>query len=518
MLAPHLTSRDVLTGVFGYEDFRPGQEKIITAVLAGRDCIGVMPTGAGKSLTFQIPARILPGTVLVVSPLISLMKDQVDALVRSGFRATVVNSSLDAATRADRVRRMRAGEYELVYAAPEGLEGGLRRMLAGMRVSLVVVDEAHCISEWGHDFRPAYRRLRDLKHELGGVPILALTATATRRVVGDIIRQLGMMKPDGFKGSFFRPNLVLSAHKKGDGRGSRKDILAFVRRRGGESGIIYTLSRKNVDSLATYLRAAGVRAVPYHAGLDDAVRARHQDAFARDEADVVVATIAFGMGIDKSNVRYVIHREMPRSIESYYQEIGRAGRDGLRSDCILLYSWADVMSHARLQESIEDGDVRDVARDKTRAMYALADATGCRHQRLVAYFDETMEPCASACDRCSGSAFLDLLHGPVAVAGAPAPAVAPHGRVPDTGARSGGPAAPAPDSIEGALFQRLRALRRTLANAENVPAYIVFSDAVLARMAAARPTDEAGLLAVSGVGPAKLARYGAAFLGVLREG
>src|SRR5437764_972056 len=340
-----------------------------------------MPTGAGKSLTFQIPARLLPGTVLVVSPLISLMKDQVDGLARNGFRATVINSTLDWETRRDRLRRLAAGEYELVYVAPEGREGGLRSFLGGVRVSLVVVDEAHCSSEWGHDFRPAYRRLRGLKHELGGVPSLALTATATRRVAGDIIRQLGMVKPDGFKGSFFRPNLVLTAHKKGDGGGSRKDLLAYVRRRAGESGIIYVLTRKNVESLAEFLHAAGVRAVPYHAGLEDAVRARHQDAFARDEVDVVVATIAFGMGIDKSNVRYVIHREMPRSIEGYYQEIGRA-----------------------------------------------------------------------------------------------------------------------------------------LADAEGGPAYIVFSDAVLTRMAAACPTDEAGFLAVPGVGPAKLARYGEAFLRVLRAG
>ena len=494
-LRPRLDARDVLTGVFGFDDYRPGQEKIISTVLGGRDCIGVMPTGAGKSLTFQIPSRLLPGTVLVVSPLISLMKDQVDALVRNGFRATVINSTLEFEERRDRMRRLRAGEYELVYVAPEGLEGSLRSFLGNVRVSLVVVDEAHCISEWGHDFRPAYRRLRGLKTELGGVPILALTATATRRVVGDIIRQLGMVKPDGFKGSFFRPNLILTAHRKGDGRGSRKDILAYVRRRRGESGIIYALSRKNVESLADFLRTAGVRAAPYHAGLDDAVRTRHQDAFARDEVDVIVATIAFGMGIDKSNVRYVIHREMPRSIENYYQEIGRAGRDGLPSDCILLHSYADVVSHERLQTGIDDLEVRRSARDKTLAMYELAESKGCRHANLVSYFDERIEACGTSCDRCSGTPFTSLvtpLHAP----------------------KTAGHLQPA----DAELFQRLRALRRELADAENVPAYIVFSDAVLGRMAAAHPRDEAGLLSVAGVGPAKLARYGQAFLRLLRDG
>jgi ATP-dependent DNA helicase RecQ len=463
-------------------------------VLGGRDCIGVMPTGAGKSLTYQIPARILPGTVLVVSPLISLMKDQVDALERVGFRATVLNSTLDGSTRRDRLARLRRGEYELVYVAPEGLEAGLRGALAGVRVSLVAVDEAHCISEWGHDFRPAYRRLCGLKQQLGSPPILALTATATRPVVRDIMRQLGMVKPDGFKGAFFRPNLRLTVHKKGDGRGSRKDLLAFARRRRGETGIVYTLSRRNVESLAGFLRAAGVRAVPYHAGLEDAVRARHQDAFARDEVDVVVATIAFGMGIDKSNVRWVIHRELPRSIESWYQEIGRAGRDGLASDCLLLYSWADVVSHRALQESIEDPAARAAARRSSVAAFELADAAGCRWRNLVRHFDETIESCATSCDVCRGETLVDLVR-------------------PGRSERATAAVAAAPDD---ALFERLRALRRALADAEGVPAYIVFSDAVLARMAAARPTDDAGLLAISGVGPAKLVRYGAAFLRVLR--
>jgi ATP-dependent DNA helicase RecQ len=493
---PRPAPRDVLRDVFGYAEFRPGQETLIATVLEGRDAIGVMPTGAGKSLTYQIPARILPGTVVVVSPLISLMKDQVDGLERAGFRATVLNSTLDWETRRDRLASLRRGEYELVYVAPEGLEGGLRQALAGVRVSLVAVDEAHCISEWGHDFRPAYRRLCGLKAELGGPPVLALTATATRPVVRDIIRQLGMVKPGGFKGSFFRSNLRLTLHKKGDGRGSRKDMLGFIRQRHGQTGIVYTLSRRNVESLAQFLASAGVRAVPYHAGLEDAVRTRHQDAFARDEVDVVVATIAFGMGIDKSNVRWIVHRELPRSIEGWYQEIGRAGRDGLPSDCVLLYSWADVIGHRAMQDAIADPAVRAAARRSSATAFELADAPGCRWRNLVRHFDETIEPCGDACDACRGTTLLDLVRAK--------PALRPGG--------PGGDALP-----DAALFERLRAVRRTLAEAEGVPAYIVFSDAVLARMAAERPTDESGLLAVSGVGPAKLARYGAAFLRVLRR-
>ena len=513
--------QQVLEQVFGFCEFRPGQRRVIDAVLAGRDCIAVMPTGAGKSLTFQIPARILPGPVLVVSPLISLMKDQVDALTRVGFRATVLNSTVEFEERRRRLAALRRGELELVYVAPEGLEGSLRDLIAGCRVSLVVVDEAHCISHWGHDFRPAYRQLAGLKEMMGDVPVLALTATATRRVAGDIIQQLGMRKPDGYKGSFFRPNLIITVGKKGDAgqsrvavdgapravarRDSRRDILGVVRRHAGESGIIYCLSRRSVDSLAAWLGEHGVRALAYHAGLADEERRRNQDAFARDECDVIVATVAFGMGIDKSNVRFVIHRDMPKSVEAWYQEIGRAGRDGLASDCVLLYSWADVMGYENFLDGIEDQLLRAETRAKTVEMFRLADRGGCRHQALVRYFDETIEPCGASCDVCRGSGIDEIV------------------------ARDAGgllePAAPAKsrDRAAGAIvnpetFERLRALRRRLADAEGVPAYVVFSDAVLREMAKHTPRTRAGLLGISGVGPVKLERYGEAFLEVLREG
>jgi ATP-dependent DNA helicase RecQ len=507
--ARYTDPQQVLETVFGYPSFRPGQREIIDAVLAGRDCIGVMPTGAGKSLTFQIPSKMLAGPVLVVSPLISLMKDQVDGLTRLGFRATVLNSSVEFEERRRRLAALRRGEVELLYVAPEGLEGSLRSLIADCPVSLVVVDEAHCISHWGHDFRPSYRRLQGLKGELGDIPVLALTATATRRVVGDILRQLGMRKPAGFKGSFFRSNLHITAHRKGGPEGSprrntRRDILGIVRRHAGESGIVYCLSRRSVESLSDWLREQGVRAVPYHAGLPDAARARHQDAFARDEVDVVVATVAFGMGIDKSNVRYVVHRDMPKSIEAWYQEIGRAGRDGLASDCVLFYSWADVVGYDAFLTEVDDPELREETRKKTIEMFRLVDRGGCRHQKLVAYLDEVIEPCGSSCDVCLGRGIEAL--------------VATSGR--SAGGRSS--ALPlegvAARDYDPELFQRLRALRRRLADAEGVPAYIVFSDAVLRGMAERRPRSREAMLTVPGVGPVKLERYGEAFLDVLREG
>lgn len=510
--------QQVLESIFGFRAFRPGQREVIDAVLAGRDCIAVMPTGAGKSLTFQVPARILPGPVLVISPLISLMKDQVDALTRYGFRATVLNSTVEFEERRRRLAALRAGELELVYVAPEGLEGGLRNLIAGCRVSLVVVDEAHCISHWGHDFRPAYRQLQDLKGLLGDIPVLALTATATRRVAGDIIRQLGMRKPAGFKGSFFRANLVVHAQKKGNGRNTRRDILGVIRRHAGSSGIVYCMSRRATDGLAEWLRDHGVRALPYHAGMSDEDRHRHQDAFARDECDVVVATVAFGMGIDKSNVRYVIHRDLPKSLESWYQEIGRAGRDGLPSDCVLFYSWADVIGYDSFLGSIEDAALREETRRRTVELYRVVEAGGCRHQALVRHFDEAIEPCGGSCDTCRGETVDDLVkhakpgeRGFVYAGGGAKRGGRGGAGLPPAGADDDGP-----EALE--RFERLRALRRRLADAEGVPAYIVFNDAVLRAMSRAVPASAEDLLAIPGVGPAKLARYGEAFLEELGRG
>jgi ATP-dependent DNA helicase RecQ len=508
----------VLETTFGYRQFRPGQDQIIRAALAGRDCVGIIPTGAGKSLTYQIPARLLGGSTLVISPLIALMKDQVDALTEMGFRATFLNSSLSPEERRERVAGLWSGHYEIVYAAPEGIEASVGEALRRTQLQLIAVDEAHCISQWGHDFRPAYRNLAGLKRRFGDVPVLALTATATPEVTRDIVDQLAMRDPVHFRGSFFRPNLRLGFVRKGDGGPKTKDaIVSLVRARKGESGIVYCLSRKSVEQTTEELRAAGISALAYHAGMDPETRTRAQDAFRRDDADVVVATIAFGMGIDKSNVRFVIHRDMPRSIESYYQEVGRAGRDGLPSDCVMFYSWADVMAYDRFSEELAPELVQR-QRAQVRDMFNFADRGGCRHQAVVRYLGETLSACETSCDVCTG--WEPLANLPATSKGG--------GRKRGTSsvastAGSSSTARPTfsanvvEDPADEALFTALKKLRKEIADSRGIPAYLVFSDVTLRGMAANRPRTPRDLLDISGVGPVKLEAYGDRFLALLRK-
>jgi ATP-dependent DNA helicase RecQ len=497
--APAQPPEEVLKDVFGYDSFRPGQREIIDAVLAGQDCVGVMPTGSGKSLTYQVPAIALGRFALVVSPLIALMKDQVDALTEAGVSATFLNSTLSFDERRERLAAIAAGKHRLVYVAPEGLEASVGRLLAEVRPSLIAIDEAHCISEWGHDFRPAYRNLSSLKRKFGNVPMLALTATATPQVMRDIVQQLGMRAPKMFRGSFFRKNLRLASFVKGEslGRTTREAIASLVQARPGESGIVYCLSRKSTEETADYLKEQGCKATCYHAGLAPEQRSKAQDAFRNDDVDVVVATIAFGMGIDKSNVRYVIHRDLPKSIEGYYQEIGRAGRDGAPSDCILFYSWSEVVAYDRFADGTEDDAAAERLRSQAREMFRFAEASRCRHQLLAEYFGETMQKCGESCDVCRGKVTLP-------------PKLRKSRRGSETPRAAS--AAVLGASIDGELLTLLKSLRLHLARENGVPAYLIFNDATLLEMAARKPRSEAELLQVPGVGPAKLAKYGTAFL------
>ena len=403
-----------LARYWGYTTFRPLQRDAMEAILAGRDSLVVMPTGGGKSLCFQAPALVQHGLALIVSPLISLMKDQVDTLVGNGVPAALYNSSLGADEKSAVVAGLREHRYRLLYVSPERLVGdgseAFVSLLTSSRVSFVAVDEAHCISQWGHDFRPEYRQLGRLRQLLPGSSLHAYTATATLRVRRDIVAQLALNDPAEFIGSFDRPNLLYRVLPRAGLKRQLQDILGRHR---GEAGIIYCTSRKEVDALAGWLTSIGIPALPYHAGLSDSHRSAHQDAFLSERVDVIVATVAFGMGIDRSNVRFIVHAGAPRSLEHYQQESGRAGRDGLEAECVLISSSADFMKWRVMLE--RNGELTEAGQNLLRQMERYAASVGCRHRHLAEYFGDRYEKQGcGACDYCLNE--LESTSDPVVVA------------------------------------------------------------------------------------------------------
>jgi ATP-dependent DNA helicase RecQ len=585
----------LLKQYFGFTSFRPLQEEIIRDSLGGRDVFALLPTGGGKSLCFQLPALVRDGLTVVVSPLIALMKDQVDAMQAAGIAATFLNSSLATEESRARLRGLHQGKYRLLYVAPERLLlSGFLEDLKRWQVRLIAVDEAHCISEWGHDFRPEYRQLAELRGHFPGVPLMALTATATGRVREDIVQHLQLRDPGCFAASFNRPNLtyrVLAKNKPYD------QVFEYLRARPRESGIIYCQSRKAAESVAERLNADNVRAKPYHAGLDPKQRAEHQEQFLRDDVRVICATVAFGMGINKPNVRFVIHYDLPKNIEGYYQETGRAGRDGLPGECVLLFSPGDVVKQSQFIDEKTDPQEQKIAREQLQQMVHYAENAACRRCELLAYFGETFsaDDCG-ACDNClspretfdgtlAAQKFLScvyrirerngfgvgLNHVVEVLTGADTekirkwehtqlstygigkehqrPAWAAIGRelvrlgyvrqttdkfsVLELTNKGGGAlkertkitltkpvTAPEPQArrtgeiaCDEVLFERLRQLRRKLADERDVPAYIIFSDVALRQMAHDYPANERDFARISGVGEKKLHEFGDIFLG-----
>jgi ATP-dependent DNA helicase RecQ len=601
--------RELLHQYFGFNEFRPLQEEIIADAISGRDVLAVLPTGGGKSLCFQLPALVRPGLTVVVSPLIALMKDQVDALLSMGISATFLNSSLDAVDARVRIADIEQGNVRLLYVAPERLMmAGMLSALARWNVSLIAVDEAHCVSEWGHDFRPEYRQLASVREQFPGVPMMALTATATPHVQDDIVRALKLKSARKYVASFNRPNLTYRVLPRKDAFGQ---VLKFVQARPDESGIVYCLSRRGAEDMAASLRDAKVKAAAYHAGMDSAERSDNQEKFLRDDVNVICATIAFGMGINKPNVRYVIHADLPRNIEGYYQETGRAGRDSIPSECLLLFARGDVSKQMRFIDEKPDVNEQALARKQLFKMVEYADAPQCRRKFLLGYFGEqfTATPCG-ACDNCTtprasydgtldAQKFLSCVyrirernanfkHSVKYVAevltGAESDLIrgwehntlstygigkehsrdewqavgrqlvqlgllreladgkytrielAPEGRevlmkrktvslvepaaAPAERKSKGDRADRAGEKIEDydlALFERLRGLRKRLADERNVPPYIVFSDVSLRQMARAYPRSSMDFSRISGVGEKKRVEYGDVFVNEIQE-
>ncbi|MFN6998545.1 RecQ family ATP-dependent DNA helicase [Elioraea tepidiphila] len=478
---------------FGFTSFRPGQEQVARALGAGQDVLAVMPTGAGKSLCYQIPALVREGLAVVVSPLIALMQDQVQRLQANGIAADMVNSNRPREENVAAWKAAARGELDLLYMSPERLtDPRMLEALARLPLSLLVVDEAHCVSQWGHDFRPEYLALGCLKERFPAVPIGAFTATADRATRAEIARVL--LRPDHapFVAGFDRPNIALSVIRKRKGA-VNDQILGLVRAGGGESGIVYCLSRAETERLAARLASAGVNAFPYHAGMDADARRAALDRFLTEPGAVPVATVAFGMGIDKPDVRFVIHAALPAGLEAYYQEIGRAGRDGLPAVATMLFGWNDVMARRRMIDGTAAPEKRKrVEHARLKRLVEYAETTACRRQLLLRHFGEETGPCG-ACDVCQ------------ATLGEIAP-VTERARAP----------VPTPRAVDPELLAALKRLRLDLARARRVPAYVVFHDATLAAIASARPHTLDALGALPGVGAKKLADFGAAVLDVVR--
>lgn len=575
---------------FGFEKFRPNQETIINTVISGHDALAIMPTGGGKSICFQLPALVLPGITIVISPLIALMKDQVDSLKTNGISACYINSSQSSQEQQFYIDNLKSNTFKLVYIAPESLSY-LDNVFNELVISLIAIDEAHCISSWGHDFRPAYTNLGYLKNRFPSTPVLALTATADKATRADIVKQLNLKNPKTFVASFDRKNLSLEVRPALD---RVKQIIDFVEKKPNESGIIYCLSRKTTEELAEKLSKNGISAKAYHAGLDNVIRAKTQDEFINDDCQVVCATIAFGMGIDKSNVRWVIHYNLPKNIEGYYQEIGRAGRDGLAAETVLFESYADVI---QLQKFASDGLNADVQLAKLERMKQYADALSCRRKILLSYFGELVTENCGNCDICKNpptffdgtilaqkalsaitrlqeseplAVIVDFLRGSrnayiyeknyqtlktygigadiswydwnqyliqlinlgyceiafhqhnkilltpfakkVLFEGEKVKLTTVVKKVIDKNEIKQEKVKPA---AKNSLFETLRKLRSEIAKEEEVPAYVIFSDAALRQMEILRPMSEEDFLAVEGVGKVKLEKYGTDFINAI---